>query len=140
MHFMTAKANKSAQATAISKHYKLGSSKSEGSDFDIQSTASGLSVMLWGLVVAKAQQGFKASSAKDSTTVKSKIRNITMLFCLILGASVCKFVAESKDFAAEQPKTEKALKHSLQSTKMLESFYDESSSHYMGGAHNVALK
>lgn len=98
--------------------------------------------MLWGLVVAKAQQGFKATSAKDSNTVKSSVKNITMLFALIVGATVCKFVAESDMFAADaEPKTaKKSLKHSLQSPNMPESFYDEDSSHYMGGAHNVALK
>mmetsp|Transcript_103049 Transcript_103049/g.142583 ORF Transcript_103049/g.142583 Transcript_103049/m.142583 type:complete len:464 (+) Transcript_103049:345-1736(+) len=142
MHFMTARANSTAQASAVSKHHKLGSSKSADSGFDIQANAQGLSVMLWGLVVAKAQQGFKATSAKDSNTVKSSLKNITMLFALIVGASVCKFVATSEMFAADaEPKAaKKSLKHSLKSSNMPESFYDENSSHYMGGAHNVALK
>lgn len=139
---MTSRANSNAQAAAVSKHHKLGSSKSSDSGFDIQANAQGLSVMLWGLVVAKAQQGFKASSAKDSHTVKSSLKNVSMLFALIVGATVCKFVATSDMFAADaEPKTaKKSLKHSLQQSDMPESFYDQNSSHYMGGAHNVALK
>lgn len=116
---------------------------SNDGSFDLKSTANGFSVMLWGLVLAKAQQGFKASTSKDSTTVKSKISNISKLIGLIIGATLCKFVAESNFLESSVPEinSKKSLKGGrLQSSKnMPESFYDPSSSHYMGGAHNVAL-
>lgn len=139
---MTEKANLDAKAQATSKHHKLGASRSNDSGFDLQANAGGLSIMLWGLVLAKAKQGFQAASAKDSTTVKSKLSKVTLLISLIIGAAVCGFVAQSDLFAAEESSPKKALKskHSLQSSNMPESFYDENSPHYMGGAHNVALK
>lgn len=126
-----------AKAQTPSNHHKLSSGLSDFSNddgsIDMSSTANGMAVMLWGLVVAKAQQGFKASSAKDSTTVKSKIANVTKLLGLIIGATICQFVATGKLLGTDKDaEPKKALKHSLQTASVNHtiSYYD----------HNAALK
>jgi len=146
MSYMQA-AKAPAKVQAPTKH-KLGSGLSDFTNddgsMDMHSAAKGMSVMLWGLVIAKAQQGFKASTAKDSATVKSKISNVTKLIGLIAGATICQFVSSSQLFASapenKVTETKKTLKSSLKSAQHPESFYDPESRHYMGGAHNVALK
>lgn len=146
MSYMSA--SKAPAKVQTPKHHKLGSGLSDFTNddgsMDMKSTFNGMAVMLWGLVIAKAQQGFKASSAKDSATVQSKISNVTKLLGLIIGATICQFAASSKFLAADNKavETKKTLKHSLKAPAVnhTESFYNTESSHYMGGAHNVALK
>lgn len=144
MSYMTA-AKAPVKASPQPKH-KLGAGISDFANddgsMDMQSTAKGLSVMLWGLVVAKAQQGFKATTDKDSATVKSRISNVTKIFGLIIAATLCQMFATNQFFAAQtdsKVETKKTLKSSVRPTHS-KSFYDSDSSHYMGGAHNVALQ
>jgi len=72
----------------------MGDFVSDEGTIDVASTASGLSVLLWGLVVAKSKQGLAASQTKESSSVANKIQKVGYLLVLIAGATVCKFVSE----------------------------------------------
>lgn len=85
-----------------------------------------------------------ASNSKESSTVKGKLSNISMLIALILGATVCKITADGSMFESSAKASLKSShKHALKSSAVgpyPASYYDKTSSHYMGGAHNVALQ
>jgi len=109
-----------------------------------------LSVALWGLVAAKAKQGMSAVSEKDPETVRGMLKKATNLIVLICFASLVKFGAEITNHS-KAPNARHHLKAARPSTfpqpgdaaspfvEHTASFYDPTSSHYMGGAHNVAL-
>ena len=134
------------QATYSGRAHKLGAGNT--SDVDIQSTFSGLSCMIWGLVLTKARNGMNAASTKDSSTVSQVVSRTGQLILLIIGATACQYIANfqtSVEFT--EPASHPALKqaHQLKAASPIvedrpESFYDVNSSHYMGGAHNAALK
>lgn len=101
------------------------------------------SVMIWGMVLAKAKKGMKAAESDNHITVKKMLRQATTLILLVCVASFAKFGAEmsqKETFVASRHPTLKAA-HSTVITEEVhsDSFYDPNSSHYMGGAHNVAL-
>lgn len=104
--------------------------------------ANAASVFIWGLVLAKANQGIHASNTSNPKTVASKLSSAGGLFCMLICAGFLKLYAEVDSFRALEAAPEtvhKALKAPKLEAGKPESFYDSSSSHYMGGAHNVAL-
>jgi len=119
---------------------RLGAAHVEESDDGMQSTFSGISVFIWGLVLAKAKQGMTAASTKDSSSVGGLLKKSAGLIFLIVVASVCQLMS-SKTVPETVQHVVKQNLH-LQSghgEEHSDSYYDKSSSHYMGGAHNVAL-
>lgn len=122
-------------------------------------TLNALSVMVWGLVAAKAKAGMQASNSDDHTTVKTMLKKATNLILMVVFASFVKFGAEmsqKQSTIGSRHPTLKATRNAevTQVTNFIDigdasnpyeerehtpSFYDPTSSHYMGGAHNVAL-
>lgn len=124
-------------------------------------TLNALSMMVWGLVAAKAKAGMQAASSDDHTTVKQMLKKATNLILMVVFASFVKFGAEmsqKQNTIGSRHPTLKAIRtpttEFTQATNFMEigdsaspweekehtpSFYDPTSSHYMGGAHNVAL-
>merc|ERR1712226_1657191 len=101
---------------------------------------SGVSVFIWGLVLTKARQGMEAAGTKDSGSVGGLLKKSAGLIFMIAVASV--FQLMSTYSSAMTPAIQEVAHHALQSSHTqprAASFYDETSSHYMGGAHNVAL-
>lgn len=112
------------------------------------STFSGISCLIWGLVLQKARNGMDVSSSKDSSTVSDVVKKTGTIICLIIGATALQFFANYNTLESAIPASHPALQSSHFSLKaaspivedLPESYYDSSSSHYMGGAHNVALQ
>lgn len=119
----------------------------------MQTMLTAISSMLWGLVATKAKQGMAASNSSKSASVGSMMKSVSSLTMLIVMGSLVKFGAE---VIYVTPSVDAPATHKLQAAHKsvtdgvwpapeqfqqdhLDSFYDESSSHYMGGAANVAL-
>ena len=128
----------------------------EEDDNSMSMTLNALSVMVWGMVAAKAKAGMNAANSDDHTTVKGMLKKATNLILMIVFASFVKFGAEMSQKQTKMPFTkhptlQAAHKAPVASTfvdaadaanpfeKHAASFYDPTSSHFMGGAHNVAL-
>ncbi len=113
---------------------------------DITSMANLASMAIWGMVLAKARSGLEAVETQDSSKVGGLLSKVTSLIVLIAVSAICKMVAlTTTPQPVSVPAVEVAhntplLKQSRQEEQYPESYYDESSSHYLGGAHNVALK
>lgn len=113
---------------------------------DITSMANLASMAIWGMVLAKARSGLEAVETQDTTKVGGLLSKVTSLIVLITVSAICKMVALSTTLEpVSVPPVEVAhntplLKQSRQEKQYPESYYDESSSHYLGGAHNVALQ
>jgi len=61
---------------------------------DTSSALNGMSVFVWGLVLAKANQGLSAASSKDSSVVGGTMKKaFTLIFMIVLG-SVLKLGAD----------------------------------------------
>jgi len=118
----------------------LGAANAAEETDEVAGMLSGISVFIWGLVLAKARQGMEAAGTKDSGSVGGLLKKSAGLMFLIAVASIAQLM--STYGAAMTPAIQQAAGHALQSSHAqphAESFYDETSSHYMGGAHNVAL-
>lgn len=118
---------------------RLGAANAAEETDEMSSMFSGISVFIWGLVLAKARSGMEAATTKDSGNVGGLLKKSAGLMFLIGVASVFQLVSTYK---GEMPTVQQVAKHSLQSSHDVErsdSYYDKESSHYMGGAHNVAL-
>lgn len=147
MSFMTPKQAGNAH------RLKASNGPAEG-NAEMQTMLTAISSMLWGLVAAKAKQGMAASKSSKSTSVGSMMKSVSSLTMLIVMGSLVKFGAE---VIYVTPSVDAPATHKLQAAHEsvtrgvwpppeqfikqdhLESFYDESSSHFMGGAANVAL-
>ena len=82
----------------------------------------------------------EAASTKDSSSVGSLLKKSAALIAMIVVASIAQLVATHS--AEVAPAIRSVASHTLQSSHdqgHAASYYDETSSHYMGGAHNVAL-
>lgn len=67
----------------------------ESGELNISAISSGLSVFIWGLVMAKAKSGLTASASKDHKTVKSSFTK-TIFMGLLLGvAYLAKYNADT---------------------------------------------
>jgi len=67
--------------------HKLRSSKDESSEVGM--VLSSASIMIWGLVAAKAKQGISAAASSDSESVGASLRKAGTLCLLIVVASAC---------------------------------------------------
>ena len=124
------------------KHHRLGASMDESQAMG--QTFSALSVAIWGMVVSKAKSGLEAAGKNDSNSVGGLVKKIGTLCALIGVASVFQLMGTmntANPVEAVQQATASST-HKLQAShaeKHPASYYDSSSSHYMGGAHNVLL-
>ena len=132
-----------AESKMQARHPMLKSGHGSNGLEDMSTTLNAISAMLWGLVVIKAKQGLTASDSKDPETVGTMLRKAGKLIILICMSSMLKFVAEmSANVPAVQVQVpaHKRLQATHITTEVHpDSYYDPSSSHYMGGAHNVAM-
>ena len=83
--------------------HRLRSSKGDDS---MQQAFSSASLIIWGLVVAKAKNGLVASKAGDAATVSGMLKKTTLLIGLIVAGSLCSFASMKQSTA-----------HSLKSSK-----------------------
>lgn len=127
------------------KHHRLGAGSEP--EMDMTATFSGLSCMIWGLVMQKARNGMSASGTKDTETVRGVVSNTAKLICMIIAASALQyFSTHNNPIETAIPSSHPSLKQAHPALKAAspvaahpESFYDVNSSHYQGGAHNAAL-
>lgn len=122
------------------RDHRLGASnEASGETSQSAQTFSMVSVAIWGLVVAKARTGMEASTKSDSTTVGGLVSKVGTICGLIAAAALCQFMGT---MGASEATGVASKGHKLQSgrpTSHPASYYDEESSHYMGGAHNALL-
>ena len=115
---------------------------------DFSQLANMASMTIWGLVLAKARSGLEAVETKDTSKVSSLFSRVVSLIVLICSAAIFKLIANATENmkpaafeVAEVEEVASAARPLLkQSREYPESYYDETSPHYMGGAHNVALE
>ena len=82
----------------------------------------------------------EAAGTKDSGSVGGLLKKSAGLMFMIAVASIFQLMATYS--SAMTPAIQEVAHHALQSSHTqphAASYYDETSSHYMGGAHNVAL-
>jgi len=133
-------------ATKKQTHQRLRSSAAEDifMDESVSTACSAISCFIWGLVVTKAKSGLAASNTKDSSVVGGLLKKTGSLIMMISIAAAFQMASEMQNSNANA-KQSAAISHKLKAVAapLVEdhpaSFYDKSSSHYMGGAHNVAL-
>lgn len=82
----------SQSAKQAANHHSL---KSDGSDATFSTTASSLSMLIWGVVMAKVKSGFGAASSKDHETVKSVFTKVVGMTVLIGIATFAKLNSEN---------------------------------------------
>jgi hypothetical protein len=95
------------------------------------------------MVMKKASNGMAASNTKNSATVQSAVSSTGKLILLIVIASAVQFMVNSQaplKSAAVPAVADHKMLQAARPEQHPESYYDETSSHYMGGAHNAALK
>jgi len=66
---------------------------------------SSASIMIWGLVAAKAKQGISAAASSDSASIGASLQKVGTLCLLIIVASVCNMYqanAEQLSFTGTQ--------------------------------------
>jgi len=139
-----------APKQSVGKHLKSSNVPSmidEDGSMDVSATLQGLSVLIWGLVVTKANQGISASKTTDATEVKGFFKKGASLICMIVAAYAFKFGSDYTSTLNASVEVEKTTsKHSLKSSNNVDSgdhadsFYDKTSSHYKGGIHNAAFE
>jgi hypothetical protein len=121
---------------------RLGASNEAVDTDETASLFSGISVFIWGLVFTKAKQGMEAAGTNDSAKAGGLLKKSAGLIFMIIVASVFQLMSTHSYETSPTEAIEKVATHALQSSRSPEhtaSYYDETSSHYMGGAHNVAL-
>ena len=69
-------------------------------DLDFKAFSSVVSMLVWGLIMAKAKTGFAASSSKDKETVSSSFKRMTTILVLLVIASVAKLNADYQFFGS----------------------------------------
>lgn len=75
-------------------------------DFDMKNVSGALSMMIWGLIVAKAKAGQVAAVSKDHVTVKSQYKNAAILIVLVGIATFGQWKLESSFQAVKSTKNE----------------------------------
>ena len=125
------------------KSHKLGASSEVGA-LDDGTTAmfKAMSLAIWGLVVSKAKSGLEAATKSDEQSVGAIVKKVGIFTALIAVASVCQLMGQANTPSPVEAVTEvSSSSHKLQASRESHpaSYYDKSSSHYMGGAHNVLL-
>ena len=123
---------------------KLGASDS--SSDPMQMAFHSMSLMIWGLVASKAKQGLDAASSKDVTTVSSKFSNaISMSVLCILATALQMYGSQQMNVNDIMESASNSSGFKLESAHVVQeshlpSYYDASSSHYMGGAASAAMQ
>lgn len=122
--------------------HRLGASNETQVD-DVSNFApvfSSLSVAIWGMVIAKAKTGMEAATKNDSATVGGLLKKTGFVIAMIVAASVFQLMAamNTTTKAAAAPSHGKKLQAGRFDSHPA-SYYDQTSSHYMGGAHNALL-
>lgn len=113
--------------------------------FDITQLANMASIFIWGLVLTKAKSGLEAADTKESGTVGGLLSKAVSIIVLIGVSAIFKLVANITGTQPAFPtyqEVQTVSKPVLKQSAIREypdSYYDEASPHYMGGAHNVAL-
>ena len=131
------------------KHYS-GKNHRLGASAEVEDDGTGMifksmSLAIWGLIVSKAKSGLEAASQSEEKSVGATVKKIGALCGLIVAASLFQLMAQQNTSnpveavsAATKATSSKKLQASNES-EHLPSYYDKSSSHYMGGAHNQFL-
>jgi hypothetical protein len=121
------------------RNHRLGASAQVEDDTAYGKVLSTISVAMWGLVVAKAKAGVEAAQKEDAQSIGASLKKIGMFCSLVAGASLLQMMgAANTTNPVEAVKS--ATRHAkLQSEHHPASYYDENSSHYQGGAHNVFM-
>lgn len=118
--------------------HKLGASN-EAEEFSAYTqTFSTISLAIWGMVVAKAKTGLDAASKGNAESVGALVKKVGYLSAMIMVASVFQLMSTAN--TANPVKAIEQASHKLQAANHPASYYDKTSSHYMGGAHNVLLQ
>ena len=76
------------------KQHKLGASLEAADEFSFGPTLSSFSVVLWGLVVAKAKAGVEAASKDSTASVGSLVKKAGIFSMLIAAASICQLMGQ----------------------------------------------
>lgn len=103
---------------------------------DTTQLLDGVSMLIWGLVVTKANAGLNAVNSKDSVSVGGFMKKTASLIGLIMVAATFKIASDYSMPAEIKSTTESA------GSKLLAAAHDQldpSSSHFKGGAHNAAI-
>ena len=101
-----------------------------------------MSLAIWGLVVSKAKSGLDAATKTDEQSVGAIVKKVGIFTALIALASVCQLMGNANTPSPVEAATQvSSSSHKLQASRESHpaSYYDKSSPHYMGGAHNVHL-
>ena len=64
-------------------------------ELNFKSMYSSFSMLIWGLIMAKAKAGYSAASSKDHASVKSQCKNVFFLVALVAVACVAQYKYES---------------------------------------------
>ena len=130
--------------TYSGRQHRLGASNTAVEESNAYGqTFSALSMAIWGLVVTKAKAGQEACSSKDAQSVGGIVKKVGTICALIACASMFQLMG-SLNTANPVEAVQKATSsgHKLQSSHQSHpaSYYDKTSSHYMGGAHNRLIE
>ncbi|CDW79411.1 UNKNOWN [Stylonychia lemnae] len=82
---------------------------SETGEFNVKALSGTFSMIIWGMIMAKAKSGYTAAISKDHTQVQSQYKNVLTLFALIAVATFAqwKFEGQSqKNIQSTQPATQ----------------------------------
>jgi hypothetical protein len=85
----------SARQTTNAGSHNLKSSGDVTTDASYASSASSLSMLIWGVVMAKVKSGFNAAASKDHETVKGVFTKIVGMTALIGIATFAKLNSEN---------------------------------------------
>lgn len=99
-----------------------------------------VSMMIWGLVLTKARAGLEAVESNDASKVGGLLSRAVSLIVLIGAAAIFKLVATVSQAPEAIAVRANPILKQAHTQEYPESYYDETSSHYLGGAHNVALE
>jgi hypothetical protein len=124
------------------RHHKLGASNEAVESSAYGQTFSAVSVAIWGLVVAKAKTGVDAAAKNDAASVGGLVKRVGYICALIAAASLTQFMGHYNTTNPVEAVTKAtASTHKLQASneRHPDSYYDKTSSHYMGGGHNVLI-
>lgn len=96
---------------------KLGASSDNSSD-PIKMAMNSMSVVIWGLVAAKAKTGLNAASAKDASTVSQAFsRVISMSLLIVLATCLNLYSSNTLDLDDSLTLSSEKTHHTLQSSR-----------------------
>ena len=103
----------SVRKAATGRH-RLGASNVAEEADGMTDMVSGISVFIWGLVLAKARQGMEAASTKDSESVGGLLKKSAGLIFMIAVASAFQLLsAHQAEISEVTPAVQQATSHAL---------------------------